>query len=85
MESCEDRRSLQEGPGGGRGGLAPSPGLCECGERLLAGEGGPSATGPGRTDRPGRRDSAACALDRKEGKGQAGEAWTRTVTGALME
>lgn len=47
MESCEEGRSLQEGPGGGRGGLAPSPGLCECGERLLAGEGRRRAVGRG--------------------------------------
>lgn len=61
-ESGEEARlPSTRGPGGGRGRLAPSRGLYKCGERLLALEGQrlTLATGPGRTDWLGRRDSAA--------------------------
>lgn len=71
----EARLAPRRGPGGGRGGLAQSPGLYKCGEPVLVPEGQTLAAVLGRTkdglDWPGRRDSAACAVGRKQGKGEA--------------
>lgn len=75
-ESGEEvRPPPEERPGGGGGGggrLAPAQD-CECGERLLAQEG--RRRDVGRAARKdglaGRRESAACAPGRKEGKGRA--------------
>lgn len=74
MESQKEARlPPRRGPGGDRGSLAQSPGQYKCGEPLLALEGRRRTLAAvlGRTDWPGKRDSAACAVGRKQGKGEA--------------
>ena len=72
VESGEEVRSPpEEGPGGDRGRLAPTQDSTSVGSGCSPRKagGGTLAARPGRTDWPGRRDSAACTPGRKEGKG----------------
>ena len=74
VESGEEVRfPPEEGPSGDRGRLAPAQDSTSVGSGCSPGKagGGTLAARPGRTDWPGRRDSAACTPGRKEGKGKA--------------
>lgn len=74
VESGEEvRLPPEEGPGGGRGRLAPAQDSTSVGSGCSPRKagGGTLAARPRRTDWPGRSDSAACTPGRKEEKGKA--------------